>query len=276
MRAKQQRKESSIYWWPAERKLIFLKEKATPNFWDRHWQAEDWRKRITRSRNSRYWSSILKKYLPNKNSRILDGGCGYGHIVDAMDYWGYQAIGIDFAPETVAKIKEVMPNLNVHYGDVRALNYENDYFDGYWSLGFIEHFWEGYDDILKEMKRVLKVGGYAFVTFPCISRMDQLKIIFSRYKEFTGLDMPDNFYQFGLDVSTVRKDFERAGFQCLRIRRRDGWEGLKRIWPVSRRIHVALSRLSEKSRIIKLFTEGISFLIAPLCGHGALLVSRKC
>jgi SAM-dependent methyltransferase len=275
MCTEQQKQESSIYWWPEAGKLVFLKEKATPEFWDRQWQTEDWEKKITRSRNSRYWHSILKKYLPNKKSRILEGGCGYGHLVDAMHYWGYDAIGIDFAPQTVAKIKEVMPNLHVRCGNVKALVFEDNYFDGYWSLGVIEHFREGYDDVLMEMKRVLKVGGYAFVTFPCISRWDWLKIFFSRYKRFTGPDMPDNFYQFGLNVGTVRKNFEHAGFQCVCARRRSGWEGLERVLPASKRVHLALLKMSEKNQIIKLFTEGMDFLMAPLCGHSVLLVMRK-
>ena len=275
MSLKQQKQGSSTYWWPEQRTLVFLKEKATPEFWDQKWQTEDWRRKITQSRNSWSWFAILRKYLPNKNSRILEGGCGCGHLVDAMDYWGYQATGVDFAPETVAKIKEVMPHLDVHCGDVRALKYENDYFDGYWSLGVIEHFWNGYNDILKEMKRVLKTGGYVFVAFPCISRLDRIKIFFLGYNKFAGGDMPNSFYQFALDVSTVRKDFEHAGFQCVRIRRQNGWDGLKRLWPALEPVLDALIRLSCKSRPIKLFKMVLSILMAPLCGHSVMLVLRK-
>ncbi len=270
-----QQTESSIFYWPKAGKLVFLKEKATPEFWDRKWQTRDWKKEITRSRKKIYWAHILKKYLPDKDTRILEGGCGTGHIVDAMDYWGYQAIGVDFASETVAKIKEVMPNLDVRCGNVMALDFEDDYFDGYWSLGIIEHFWQGYDDILKEMNRGLKVGGYAFVSFPCISRLDRLKIYLSGYKNFTGVDMPDNFYQFGLDVNAVRKDFERAGFKCLSVRRRDGLQGLIRVWPGSERISLALRKMSKKSFIIRLFKEGMNYVLAPLCGHITLLILKK-
>ena len=264
-----------VYWWPEASKLVFLKDQATPEFWGRQWQTKNWKKEITRSRHSIYWHSLLKKYLPDKGSRILEGGCGYGHIVDAMDHWGYRATGVDFASETVAKIKEIMPNLDVHCGDVRALDYENDYFDGYWSLGVIEHFWEGYDHVLKEMKRVLKPGGYAFVSFPCISRLDRLKIFFSGYREFKGSGMPDDFYQFGLEVSTVRQDFERSGFQYVRVRRKSGWWGLKRVLPAFERVYSFMMRLSAKSRVAKLLILGTDFLVSPLCGHSVLLVLRK-
>ena len=267
--------ESLVYWWPEAKKLVFLKEEATPEFWDRQWQTENWKKKITSSRKSRYWSGILKKYLPDKKSRILEGGCGYGHIVDAMDHWGYQAIGVDFAPETVAKVKEVMPNLDVRCGDVKTLDFEDNYFDGYWSLGVIEHFWEGYDDILREMWRVLRPGGYAFVIFPCISRLDRLKISFSGYEKFKGSDKPNDFFQFGLDINSVRKDFENAGFQCVRIRRRNGLWGLKRLLPAFGPLYYFMMDLGDKSRAITLLNKVMYFLLAPLCAHSALLVLRK-
>jgi len=264
----------NVYWWIDGKKLIFLDEKATPDFWDRQWKSENWVRQIPKFRKSWYWHRIVSKYILDENAKILEGGCGDGHLVDAMTFWGYNAIGIDFASETVRKINEKMPNLDVRYGDVQRLEFPDNFFDGYFSLGVIEHFWEGYNDILKEMKRVLKVGGYAFVSFPCISRLDRLKIFFSGYKKFMSLNIPHNFYQFGLDVSITRKNFERVGFQCLHISRRDGWNGLKRLWPAVDWVHRGLLRLSKKSRGIELLTKGMGFLMAPLCGHSVLLILR--
>ena len=109
MSAKRQKPEWSLYWWPEARELIFLKEEATPEYWHRQWRAEDWKTEITWSRTSRYWSRLLKRYLPDNNSRILEGGCGNGHLVDAMNYWGHRSIGVDFAEETVDMINEAMP-----------------------------------------------------------------------------------------------------------------------------------------------------------------------
>jgi len=271
----QQKRESPPYWWPERKRLIFVKEEATPEFWDRQWQAEDLEKKMTGSRNSRYWSGILKKFIPGKKSIILEGGCGYGHIVDAMDHWGYQAIGVDYAPKIIAKIKEVMPNLDVRCGDVTKLEFGDDYFDGYWSLGVIEHFWDGYDDILSEMRRVLKVGGYAFVTFPCISRLDRIKIFFRGYKKFTSGEKPKDFYQFGLDVKAIRKDFEEAGFECVRARRRTGLWGLRRLIPAFHGLYYFIMALRAKNRVVKMAIEVTDLLLAPLCGHSVLLVLRK-
>lgn len=267
--------ESKLYWWPQGKRLIFTREKATPEFWDQHWKTEDWKKQITRTRKSRYWRRILRRYLPDRKSRILEGGCGCGHLVDALDSWGYDAIGIDFARKTVAKVNEVMPDIDIRYGDLRDLDLENECLDGYLSLGVIEHFWEGYDEILDEMKRIMKPGGYVFVSFPCISRLDRLTIFFSGYKKYMGSDMPVSFYQFGLNAKIVRKDFEHAGFVYVRKYWLYGLAGLQRMVPAFKKTQEKLWELSKKNKLIKLFTVSSSFLLAPLCGHSALLVFKK-
>jgi len=42
------------------------------------------------------------------------------------------------------------------------LKFPNNFFDGYWTLGVIEHFWEGYNQIIEEAKRVIKPGDIYF------------------------------------------------------------------------------------------------------------------
>jgi SAM-dependent methyltransferase len=272
---KQPNKERSVYWWAESGKLVFLKEGATPEYWDQQWQTDNWKKKITQSRNSRYWSKLLKRYLPDRKSRILEGGCGGGHLVYAMKCWGYDTVGIDFAPATVKKIKENMPDLDVRYGDVRRLEFPDEFFDGYFSLGVIEHLWEGYDNILKEVNRVLRPGGYVFLSFPCMSRLDRVKIFFSGYNKFVGNDKPDDFFQFGLDVGVVRKDLECLGFQCLYTRRQNGWGGLGKLLADRGRIWAWQNKLGARNQAMRFLMQGIGLLLSPLCGHGVTMVLRK-
>ena len=94
---------------------------------------------------------------------MLQGGCGLGDKVHSLDKVGFEAYGIDFAPNVVSMINENWPHLDVRQGDVRKLPFEDDFFDGYWSFGVIEHFFIGFDEILEEMARVIKPGGYLFL-----------------------------------------------------------------------------------------------------------------
>ncbi|MBN1787182.1 MAG: class I SAM-dependent methyltransferase [Sedimentisphaerales bacterium] len=265
-----------VLWFEQRKCLVFIENKATPSFWSDRWETGmDWKTKITRSRQSRYWSKILKKYLPDKSARIIEGGCGYGHLVDAMDYWGYKAVGVDFAAETVAKIKEVMPQLDVRVGDVRNLQFEDDYFDGYWSLGVIEHFWDGYQEILAEMYRVLKPGGYALVTFPSVSLADRIRKSCGGYKKYNQSVEPEDFYQFALNPRDVIKDFEKLGFEYITISSRNGFLGLERVLPCTKGIFAKTVEFAKKGLFAKIVVHAISFMIAPICGSGVLMVMRK-
>jgi len=53
-----------------------------------------------------------KAFLP-KNSRIIDGGCGSGDKVYALQKHGFDAYDVDFAEETVKRINTCIPELNV-------------------------------------------------------------------------------------------------------------------------------------------------------------------
>jgi ubiquinone/menaquinone biosynthesis C-methylase UbiE len=116
--------------------------------------------------------SYLKKYL-NKKHRILDLACGYGRFTIPLARQGYKIQGIDISPNLIAKAKITAKKegltLKFKMGDMRKLPYKEDSFDSIicmWSA-FIELSKEK-DQIkaLKEMLRVLKKGGFAFLEMP--------------------------------------------------------------------------------------------------------------
>jgi SAM-dependent methyltransferase len=161
---------------------------------------------------------------------VLEGGCGWGQLVQALRYQGYKVLGIDFAEKTIRKIKEVIPELAVQVGDVRNLPIENNELDGYISVGVIEHFWEGYHHILAEMKRTLRKGGFLFVSFPYMSPLRKLKVKLRNYplSDFQVLEeQKGTFYQFALNWKTVARDLQQLGFSLKEIRSYGGIKGFK-------------------------------------------------
>ena len=134
-----------VYWQKADR-LVYLDEKATPEFWDRRWQTEGTPPAVSPRDDV---VTVTTKYLAT-GSRVLEGGCGRANKVKAMTDAGFDAIGIDFAEESVKRARLDYPGLDIRQGDVRSLDFADRYFDGYWSIDVIEHFWTGYDAILAE------------------------------------------------------------------------------------------------------------------------------
>lgn len=150
--------------------LAFIYEKATPDFWDKHWYSENIRQEILGCKNDGLFLPYVQKYI-SKGSRILEGGCGKGHIVNTLMCNGYNSTGIDFAKNTVSMLNKNIPELDIRLDDVRNLSFGNNTFDGYISVGVIEHFWEGYSSIINEMYRVIKSrGGYLFSVYVSLKK----------------------------------------------------------------------------------------------------------
>lgn len=247
----------------------------TPEFWDKQSKIKELKKHIKNGKNERFVSKITSKFItPNKSKKILEGGCGRGHFVYSLKHKGYDAYGIDFAKETIKKIQGIMPELNVSIGDVRRLSFPDNFFDGYWSLGVIEHFFDGYDEILYEMKRVIKKDGYLFLTFPHTSPLRKLKMKMGIYPAFdiNTFDMK-LFYHFALDPARVSRDIEALGFELVYSRQLEGIKGLKD--EVSF-LKTPLQRMYDNQNfIIRVMNYFVTKILAPFSGHAILQVFRK-
>lgn len=208
--------------------LAYISKKATPEFWDDHWFNDDLRLRIIGGRDESLFLPKIKKYL-TPGSRILEGGCGIGHIVYALQYNGFVATGIDFAEKTVNAVKKAVPELDIRTGNVFSLPFEDNSFDGYVSVGVIEHFYSGYEGIMSEMARVVKPGGYLFVSFPYMSALRKTKAYLGRY--CTRKELSENeeemFYQFALNHRRVLSDLRVKGFEHVECYPFDGIKGFK-------------------------------------------------
>lgn len=255
-------------------RIVYNHKKATPEYWDCHWDGKTYESLIKNGKNDKFILSILNKYLPDKKGKILEGGCGTSRIVYCMYYHGYDAIGIDYAEKTVQKVNTSVPELNVRVGDVRNLEFPDDYFTAYWSLGVIEHFFEGYEEIANEMKRVLKKEGYLFLKFPYISPLRKLKAKLGIYKSFNGQN--DSFYQFALDHHEVIEFFENKGFILIEKSPKGGFKGFKDEIKV---LKPFLQRINDYNGKI-IFINGLKFifdkLLTPFSGHTIFIVFKNC
>ena len=78
------------------------------------------------------------------------------------------------------------------------------------------------------MKRVIKNGGYLFITFPYLSRLRRLKIFLKRYPIFNSENFNrDLFYQFAFAHNEVIEYFKNLGFKLIYQKSFDGVNGLK-------------------------------------------------
>lgn len=103
-------------------RLIMYKQKADSEYWDSHWELDNFKERVKAGKNNRLVIKITKKYLP-PSAKILEGGCGIGQNVYGLNCCGYDTYGVDFAKNTINIIKKEFPNLKVFNQDVKKTRF---------------------------------------------------------------------------------------------------------------------------------------------------------
>ncbi len=137
------------------------------------WAGENF-EGLVRSSQNRTLFQIFKRHLKKTNLKILEAGCGMGTWVFNLEKMGHSVIGIDYMESTIRKLKDYDPDFPVQQGDVENLDFPDNTFDVYVSLGVLEHFKEGPHQALKEGRRVLKPDGLVFITVPYLSLLRKL------------------------------------------------------------------------------------------------------
>jgi SAM-dependent methyltransferase len=280
------------YYDKSSEQLVWIDKNASPDYWDRQWDVISSIEK--KAKAAQEFVEITEHFCPDHNAKILEGGCGNGGVVLALSRRGYKVCGVDFAPRTVAKLNENFEELNIQLGDVRNLaNFQDGQFDAYWSLGVIEHFWAGYDEILREAHRVLAKDGILFLTFPWMSPIRKFKSqigMFEKQSVNTQSDEPENFYQFSLCSDKVIKDLEEVGFHILFQKPRSAHYGFRAEFmstPSVNELYRVVSKVKDRLKSNAKKTESASntsrfkgnrlnpSISAKLYGHGYLIVAKK-
>ncbi|MBN2049968.1 MAG: class I SAM-dependent methyltransferase [Spirochaetales bacterium] len=121
--------------------------------------------------------SIIESLGISPGGRGLDAGCGIGTITRLLsEYAGKNGsvTGLDFSEDFIGYAKKTnsIGPLEFIVGDVNSLPFENGFFDWVWSADTL---WPGPKehgcpsenpvDMVKEVYRVIKPGGSAFILF---------------------------------------------------------------------------------------------------------------
>ena len=124
--------------------------------------------------------SLIEKYC-SKGSLILDLGCGAGFLTMQLSIKGFSMKGIDIESENCGEINDtfrkrrglqnkVWRDLEQEFGveftfyNGKRIPYRNHTFHAVVAYAVIEHVpSEVLDELLHEIKRVLKPGGYLFI-----------------------------------------------------------------------------------------------------------------
>jgi SAM-dependent methyltransferase len=139
---------------------------STPENWAKNFAAS---KPLNAWRRRRYASlaeaRLIERYIP-RGATIVDAGSGFGEWVAFLNERGYEARGVDYSPELIARVRATYPHLQWYQGDVRQLPFDDSSVDAVISWGVIEHDEAGPAAALRDFHRIIKPGGHAIVTVP--------------------------------------------------------------------------------------------------------------
>ncbi len=107
-------------------------------------------------RNEKLREKRIRMFGLDKNSCVLELGCGDGINLRIMQKLGYKNLfGLDNSKELLSLISGVQAIL----ADACNTGLAADYFDVIFIDGFLHHLYN-HEDCFKEMRRILKSGGY--------------------------------------------------------------------------------------------------------------------
>jgi len=159
----------------------------------------------------------FRKYLP-REGKILEAGAGRGRWVFYLRRLGYDVLGMELARTEIAAAKAFDPRVPIEHGNVLRTGYPDGSFEAVISLGVMEHFEDGPQAALAEVRRILRTGGLLFVTVPTqdfmrVALFNRIKSAQTLYRRFKGVELEFEEYRYS------RRQFEaqlrEAGFQLV-------------------------------------------------------------
>ncbi|MDP3996370.1 MAG: methyltransferase domain-containing protein [bacterium] len=145
-------------------------------------EKEHWLMKVRRRVVFDVLHNVLEK---NKESKILDFGCGSGILVEELSSEGYKAFGVDVSREAIRfGNSEGIKNIKVMASD--KIDFPDNVFDVVTALDVLEHL-ENEKLSMKEIERVLKPGGVLIVMVPAYMFLwgvqDEVAHHYRRYTE---------------------------------------------------------------------------------------------
>jgi|GEM_PF-2414762 len=139
--------------------------------WKKHWLKSNINYSINQIKYEDFFRESLSS-LFTSGEKVLEAGCGFGRYCFWLEKKGVKTVGIDIVEEAIKEgnkyAKKNRCKTKLLVGNVCDLPFKNNSFNGYISLGVIEHFRtvEEIKKAFQEAYRILKPGGKAFIVIP--------------------------------------------------------------------------------------------------------------
>lgn len=254
----------------------YMRKGSQKDYWQAQWSARDLGAQI-RSAPKKAWWPILDRIVEplSAESLILEAGCGMGQFVYLLHQRGKTVIGVDITEVELARSKRACPELNLQIQDVRNLAFADESVDLMVSLGVVEHFEEGPDQVLAEACRVISPGGILFITVPYTNLIRRMQEPFRTvlHNFYNPLSHGMTFYQYTFSRRRFLDKLRQYGFTPIETMLHHSHVTVRKDWPRLGRF--LFSPLRNDRKRIRRWTDRIDRLSPKILSHMLLVVAQK-
>ncbi len=207
-----------------------------------------------------YYGNLLDAPPPfpvKDEAVVLDLGCGWGRVLKPVLDRGAQAVGLDISGgmlEVCARhLKKNGHTPRLARGDATLLPFANETFDMVYSLLVLQHLSkENGLEVFREVRRILKQGGEAYIRVPSRFAPENLLFSFLQMISITVFRVKDpirmRFYRIG-EIKRICRDLF-SGYEITSHEFRPPWNfHTRRTWHfiiIPRFLHKPLRKLSDR------------------------------
>ncbi|MGQ0849988.1 MAG: class I SAM-dependent methyltransferase [Actinomycetota bacterium] len=172
---------------------------------------------------------ILTWLDPRPGEKILDLGCGTGHLTARLARLGTRVIGVDNSAEMLASARASYPDLDLRLGDARTFEIDQP-MDAVFSNATL-HWVREADLVVARVFAALRPGGRFVAEFGGAGNVDGIAKAVRSVLGPTGLDWPNQYYPTSAEYADV---LQSAGLTVERIElvprptRLDGPDGIRK------------------------------------------------
>src|SRR3989339_147821 len=179
----------------------------------------------------------IKKII--KKGKILDWGCGYGHMTYLLRNRDIESMPYEVEKRDNLEKFQIFSKLNIIFGDnEHRLPFETGFFDGVLSCGTLEHV-SDINSSLIEVSRILKKDGFFFIYMLPNKRS---------YAEWIAEKRGKSIHPVKYNIKEISKILGNFGYKIITIRRSN----------------LLPKNLTDLPFIIKKIYGSLSFLIIPI------------
>jgi trans-aconitate methyltransferase len=164
----------------------------------------------------KYGSDVVQLLDPRTGERILDLGCGTGHLTAQIAESGAHVTGVDRSVEMVAAARMAYPSLKFEISDARNLPFQDE-FDAVFSNATL-HWIHEPELVVQGVWRALRPGGRFVAELGGKGNIHAMQDAFDRVLEELGAAKPGEvhpwYYPSVSEYSTLA---EKVGFEVRLI-----------------------------------------------------------